>query len=279
MKLSRKYIFQILMLLLSWEAHSQVLTLPPKDPDAMSGSEFALLVEDWTLEEREAAIYREIMSGNVPDFLRKWVPITFSDSLEGETIELTLFVLPDYLAIGHDSDYFLIPMMPSTAQKIADATACILPTRKMVDIIWKQALVKVEPSPIPPSPAMTTIPVMYQHNQTVLEQRKSYLDEFPPGNLVAGHKKDVVISNKIYVNTPPSRVAIYGWHHYDGRPIQPLYAGHHDTWVDYSHGIRLVLETCILNGKVASIREILKSETLHSLLSDEGVIENPSYPK
>ena len=41
-------------------------------------------------------------------------------------------------------------------------------------------------------------------------------------------------------STKQHRVAIYGWHTLDGKPIQPVYAGHVNWYVDYSHGIRLI---------------------------------------
>ncbi len=148
----------------------------------------------------------------------------------------------------------------------------------MVDQIWNSAEVKLEPSPIAPSPAMTTIPVMWQHNLIVREQRSAVIVQHPLGTLVSGDKKDVVISNKIYNNTPNSRVVIYGWHYSNGNPIQPLYNGHGANYVDYSHGIRLVYDTVIINGQPYSIANILQHDTYHQLLSDEGKILVPKYP-
>lgn len=46
----------------------------------------------------------------------------------------------------------------------------------------------------------------------------------------------------------PHKVAIYGWHYPGGEPIQPLYAGHWDRYVDYSHGLRLVSDNLIIGG-------------------------------
>lgn len=74
------------------------------------------------------------------------------------------------------------------------------------------------------------------------------------------------------------KVVIYGWHKPDGKAIQPLYNGHTTLHVDYSHGIRLVQNKVWLNGKRSTIQKILKSETLHTLLSDEGMIREPIYP-
>ncbi|MFO1512715.1 MAG: hypothetical protein U1F83_07355 [Verrucomicrobiota bacterium] len=87
------------------------------------------------------------------------VPSPSPTSLLGGPIEATYYVTPDYLAVGTDADYFLTPLTPLTAQFIADQLDCTLPTRKMVDAIYAAAAVKFAPSPIPPSAAMTTVPV------------------------------------------------------------------------------------------------------------------------
>jgi hypothetical protein len=43
-------------------------------------------------------------------------------------------------------------------------------------------------------------------------------------------------------------VASYGWHKLDGKPIQPVYAGHVNWYVDYSHGIRLIAKQVKMDG-------------------------------
>ncbi len=100
--------------------------------------------------------------------------------------------------------------------------------------------------------------------------------ERPLGALVAGHKKDVVIANKLFMT--PGKVAIYGWHKSDGKPIQPLYTGHGASWVDYSHGIRLVSRRILVNGKAKTIDEVLADPALAILLSNEGVMLRTRYP-
>ena len=53
--------------------------------------------------------------------------------------------------------------------------------------------------------------------------------------LTAGHKKDVVLTNKLSPNNPNKRVAIFGWIKSDGKPIQGLnYWSHSDIYVDYT---------------------------------------------
>ena len=86
--------------------------------------------------------------------------------------------------------------------------------------------------------------------------------------LIAGIKKDVVICNT--VKTKPGYVCIYGWHYTSGSAIQPLYSGHVDWYVDYSHGIRLVNEYVRVDGIVMSAHDILKDPVLYKLLSNES---------
>ena len=96
----------------------------------MGGAEFAARVAGVDLPEREKEIFTQITSGNVPDFLRKLSPVTVTNATSIRTNTATFHVTPDYLAIGSDSDYFLTPMTPNTAQRIADALGCSLPTPK-----------------------------------------------------------------------------------------------------------------------------------------------------
>lgn len=249
--------------ILGHAATAQRLDLPPRPPDALGGTAFASSAEPLTLEEREARIVEEILSGNVPASLRALRPVWIES--EGHTLEV--WVTPDYLAIGSDDDRLLIPMTPQSAWQIADSLGLILPTPKLVDAIWAQADRQLDPAPIPPSPEMTTLPVFLQHSRTIDRQRRCANARV--GELVAGHKKDVVLSSSLADH--PDRVAIYGWHQLDGRPIQPLYLGHTTDWVDYSHGIRLVLRQGRLDGRPVDLWDVLQSPELARLVSDEGV--------
>ncbi|HWD40891.1 MAG TPA: hypothetical protein VG944_18730, partial [Fimbriimonas sp.] len=242
---------------------------------ALEGKEFAKSIEALAPKDREERIWEEVTRGNVPDFLRRLVPLEISEQIEGRTVTAQLFVTPDYLAVGSNQDYFFTPLTPYTAQRIGDRLRCFLPTRKVVDAIYRSAAVKLSPSPIPPSPAMTTVPVFETHNQTVWSQRSPLLAQFPLGTLVAGDKKDIVIC-KALAKTP-GHVAIYGWHRLDGNPIQPLYLGHVASWADYSHGVRLVAGIALVDGKRISVARLLADPKLSVLLSDEGPILRPRY--
>jgi hypothetical protein len=261
-------LFAALLVSLGSSLRAQTLDLPPRPSSALKGTDFARSIAALPRNEREAKIIAEVEAGNVPTFLRNLVPVTVTR----ETVEVTFHVTPDYLAIGSDDDYFLAPMTPMAAERIARRLGFSLPTPKRVDAIYASSAVKLAPSPIPPSRAMTTVPVFLRHNETVLEQRR----EKPLGLLTAGHKKDVVIANKVFET--PGKVAIYGWHKLDGTPIQPLYTGHSASWVDYSHGVRLVSRRLTVNGEAKMIDEVLADPKLASLLSDEGVMPRTRYP-
>lgn len=217
---------------------------------------------------REERIVAEVLRGNVPEFLRRLVPVSFTNSVDGTPQRITVFVTPDYLAVGSDADYFLTPLTPAAARRIADAAGCVLPTRRVVDAIHAAAPLKLAPQPIPPSKEMVTMPVFARHNELVGEQRKAALTAHPLGTLVAGDKKDVVLTPQLAAK--PGKVAIYGWHRLNGVAIQPLYLGHADSWADYSHGVRLVHQVAKLDGVEKPVAEILADAKLCVLLSDEG---------
>ena len=254
------------------ELRAQELELPARAADALSGSEFAEVIKDLGLGARDARIVEEILDGNVPGRLRRLRPVPIEETGDGTSI--TIWVVPDYLAVGSDSDYLLVPMAPGTAQRIADALEMSLPTPAMVDAIWRAAAIKLEPQAIPPSPEMTTVPVFVRHSVSIQLQRDRLEAE---DWLVAGHKKDVVVVGELI--KPTDRVAIYGWHELDGTPIQPLYLGHVDSWVDYSHGIRLVSRVIEVDGDQMDLWDALRRPDFASVLSRDGIVMQPWYKR
>lgn len=275
-----RYLFLFLFVLGLYQAKAQELRLKNRKTNALTGTEFAKAIADSSLSllARETRIYQEIKSGNVPDFLRKLKKIEDSLVLGPlQTLQLEYFVLPDYVAIGSNDDYFYVPMTPILAQRVATLLKCSLPTKQMVNQIYQQATIKLEPKPLPPNKAMTTVPIFLMHSKLVEAQLQTYLTVHQKGELTAGHKKDVIISNKIYGQSTP-RVVIYGWHQLNGKPIQPVYNKHSHTWADYSHGIRLVQNKCWINGKKIQLKKILTNPLWSSLLSDEGPIKIAHYP-
>lgn len=254
-------------------APAQILNLPPRPANAPNGTQFTNLITSLSRDEREQWIYAQVISGNVPNWLRTLKPI--SVTAVGHTA--TYHVTPDYIAIGSDTDYFLMPMTPLLAQRLGDRLGYSLPTRKMVNQIWTNAAVKLSPSTIPADPDMITVPYFAQHNAAVRTQRNATTNANPLGALVGGDKKDVIISARIYTNfASPSitkTVVIYGWHYTSGSPIQPVYNGHEETYADYSHGIRFVQQNLTVNGSANTVTNVLTIASLCSLLSDDGASE------
>ena len=130
-----------------------------------------------------------------------------------------------------------------------------------MDDIYKQATVKLEP--VPMFAFRDSSVTMWQHHLIIEGQRKGRV------GLIAGIKKDVVLSGKISRDAKPNREAIYGWHNLHGKPIQPLYTGHINWWVDYSHGIRLVYRKIWVDSRLMDYIDVLNDATLKKLLCDE----------
>lgn len=247
----------------------------PRKADAMTGSEFIKAAENMTADQRDSLILREVTDGNIPNWLRRSVYIKerLKDA-DGKPHEVILNVLPDFIAIGSDEDFLRVPTLPVTAQRIADYYNATLPTCKLSDIIHSHSSVKMEPHPMTPDATMTTLPVFVRHNSIVESERKAITSGHT--GIIAGHKKDIVISNRIA--NEPTRLFIYGWHHPDGKVIQDLCGVHVKTWVDYSHGVRLINDEVTVDGKLRSIKELLKDPVMYAMFSDEdGAMKAVGY--
>jgi hypothetical protein len=239
--------------------------IPPRAPGAIGGVAFIASLESLSRDARSAAIRRELLAGNIPSFLRSLRTITATAvTADGVVHTVAWQVMPDYLAVGSDDDFVRMPMDPHTAQAFCDAFDFVLPTRRMVNDIWTAADVKLEPRPL--TEAREAPATFLQHHRIIEEQLAAHAR----GSFVAGIKKDVVVTGRLQERT--GRVAIFGWHHLGGEPIQPLYVGHVDWYVDYSHGVRPVHRMMRVDGAPHTYESILRDETLAGLLSDEGTI-------
>jgi len=241
------------------------LNIPVRRWDAETGTDFMKRIAPLPLREREEEIFRAISSGNVPDFLRNTVTLKgeFRDSA-GVNHELIYEAMPDYLAVGNDHDFCRIPMNPNTAQRLADLFGGSLLTAKLSDHIYRMAEVKLPPfNYIPIGNANELVSRFEEHNREIEQQFREAGGT--RGQLVAGIKKDVILAPGFPVK--PGKVVIYGWHKPDGQPIQPVYGGHVDWYVDYSHGIRLINNSVVLDGKSSLFSELLKDPEFRKMLS------------
>ncbi|HAA03044.1 MAG TPA: hypothetical protein DCE18_06710 [Syntrophobacteraceae bacterium] len=245
--------------------------IPSRPRQALTGSQFAAYVAEMEPKQREQAIRGQLLGGNLPAFLRELVPVQLEHPLPtGKFVHATIFVMPDYLAIGSNDDFLRIPMNLRTAAAVASQFGFVLPTTKMVDAIYEQSAYHFEPEPMVPGPEMRSTEYYRIHNQKIKEQ--GLILGASRGKLVSGHKKDVVVTNLLAGE--PGKIAIYGWHRSRGHPIQPLSTVHGARYADYSHGVRLVSDMVLMDGQFVSIYEILQDPLLADTLSDEGVVSN-----
>ena len=255
--------FLIGVILLACQTPRHITLALPEANTKMSGAAFFAAAMTMQWQSRDSLALAAIQSGSVPDFLLKLQPVhtTIEDSAGGQH-RITFYVTPDYLNIGNNDDWARIPLTPMTATIIADQWQCFLPTPKMVDAIYAAAKVKL--APVPMYIHRDSSITMWQHHLIIEGQRKAQQ------GLIAGIKKDVVITDRLNNTAKPNRVAIYGWHQLNGKPIQPVYTGHVNWYVDYSHGIRLVHQTIYVDGKPMQYQDVLTHPVYHRALTDEG---------
>ena len=244
--------------------------IPSRSPQALTGSQFAESVSKMDSQQREQAILGELLEGNLPDFLRSSGPCrTQVSNWPGTTLTATIFVMPDYLAIGSDKDFLRIPMNLHTATAIAARFGFVLPTRKMVDAIYDQSGVSLHagaPTGRSPNEVHRVLSDSQRDDrETVSGARHSAWGRwFPATRRMSSSPIDWPRDRaglRFTAGIAPT-----------GAPIQPLSTVHGAGYADYSHGIRLVSEMAIIDGKLRSMDDILQDSVLAKVLSDEGAI-------
>jgi hypothetical protein len=248
---------------------SLVKSVPARPPLAETGTDFARRVADLNESDRERFIASALLAGDIPSFLRTLKPVRLQGELpSGRIVTITLCVMPDYLAIGSDRDFLRIPMRLGTALLVAQRFGFVLPTARIVDAIYDQAEVQLAPQPLPAGDAMRSTAYYRTHDGLVRAQLEGRAA--PLGALVAGDKKDLVLTNEL--RTMPGRIAIYGWHVSSGHPIQSLSLWHGTRYADYSHGSRMVSQIVLVNGMQRSLYDVMGDPKLAPIVSREGPI-------
>lgn len=237
--------------------------IPGRSSSALSGKAYGSTIVSMPANQvREQSILDQCAQGNLPSWMNNFVPIMSSDGSNS----LTYFVSPDVVCLGNDTDFLRIASNGHSAKKIVDMFACILPTKKMSDQIWKAADLKLTPTPIPATSNMITTQAMIDHNNIIEHQRNGRNFK-----LISGHKKDIVLAKHLL--SDKTRLAIYGWHYPNGIAIQgpePNSTSHSVDYVDYSSSVRLVAQQASLNGNAVNLYDVLNDPTLASLISEEG---------
>jgi len=192
------------------------LDIPEREPCALRGSEFVSSVISLRGGARDEKVLEQLLMGNVPLFMRSLCPIFLTSvGLSGEHRSATFWATPDYLCIGDDDDYVRFPMNPLTAQKVADAYGGFLPTRRVVNAIFTRSDTKLVAKTLLAGNHMRSTRYVAEHNALIQAQ----LAGASPGALVAGHKKDIILCQRLFSDAAgrpwdeghSPRVAIYGW--------------------------------------------------------------------
>lgn len=248
---------------------SLVRNMPDRRGGA-TGQAFLATVGNGSGSVRDNFIVSELARGNMPGFLHDLQPVVLNGTdSRGSDTRIVICVTPDYLAVGSDRDFVRVPLGLPAAASIASRFDMMLPTSRIVDAIYAQAQVKLSPKPMQAGPQMSSTDYFLRHNATIEGQRNGR------HGLIAGHKKDVVVANRMASN--PGRVAIYGWHRSKGDPIQPVSTVHGASYADYSHGIRLVSRTAFVNGRAVDLEDLLSSDRYAYILNADGPLPPPVF--
>lgn len=244
------------------------LLLPELRSNPLTGTEIIKQLSVLDAEEREKIIAQLFLDGEFPKFMRKLERISVSGlGQNGKCIKAYYYAMPDYLMLGTDVDFIRLPITPNTAQYIADSLGLVLSNSKICDDIYRQAKVKLEPLPLTEN--RTSFNTFLEHDRLIEQQRNGRR------GLIAGIKKDVVSSEKLHDTN--GKLALYGWHRLDGKPIQPVYTGHADYYVDYSHGIRLVYPFLFVGKAKITFDDALLDPYLRAMLTQENATSYYMY--
>jgi hypothetical protein len=260
------------------------LNLPKRPDNALGGSEFMEKVLGVDLEEfkknprqlgslskieRENAILEQIELGNIPDFLRRPKAVTIKGPDGGE---VKVYVMPDYIAVGSNKDFVRVPMSPILAQALARKYDWNLPTKTIVEETYAQAGKRVvgpsysHPEEFEANSAYLDSAGFYlRSNQDIQDQLK----DVAPGTLVAGGKKELVVSPSVSVRfvggKPSEAIDFYGLYDADGIPIQRTpghgrEAGYRHT--EYALGVRFVSPVIVVTTKSGEKKVMRMDEAL-----------------
>ncbi|MCI0503375.1 hypothetical protein L0Y65_01535 [Candidatus Micrarchaeota archaeon] len=306
------------------------LIIPDRQIGMMGGSRFlaevrntlgdTLTVSREELARRSAQVeemvYAQFRSGNVPDFMRpeNFVPVTVERTIGGRRIQATVRVCPDYIAIGSNDDYVLMPVSAGMAQRIASRYGLALPTQMLVDVLDDEAKRTGGYLPFVAAPQLaeqitnphTNRPVIdgeaghrwnfqkYGHyegrwmlsGEFIGEQNRRITEARGragnPQGIRSGHKKDVVYDQLNFFEAKEGGQPVVIYH----RGIQGLSNWHNVGYLDYSHGIRLVDQDVTLriteaNGSVHTetrrYSDILNDPQLYRLVSNCRVDTSQLY--
>lgn len=284
-------------------------TLTGRPASAPTGSAFMRTIwgerspnaAEWT--RREEAMIAQLLGGNMPSWLRQWITI----EVQASSPNVKVRVLPDYLCVGDDTDFRHVPLDQHSAQRVADSFGACLPTAKICHAIYRATPERQRIGAINRDYFITpwtsrrlirkdwtqTSTAAYDEHSVAIQSAMTAAG-IRPGQLISGHKKDVILANGLH--RQPRKIAFHGFYDRRGFPFEPCYevkggplpscnkevptlAHPEGRFSDYSQGVRLVHPVMQIDDKLSLVRETLTSRTLSPLISSEGPIDPARIPR
>ncbi len=218
---------------------------------------------------------RDIAVLDALDYAINWPLVDVPLDKNGEVV---VRVTSDVFALGTPEDLVRMPVGADVAQALADALGLSLITTLVSDAIWRAAKWRLAPAFMDPRKgggrAMMGVDYLEQHDATIRHHIEQVGACF--GDLVAGHKKDIVITNHALAR--PGYLVIYGWHDEKGSPVQPEAAPHEIAYRDYSHGLRLMHPSVCVEGTSMPLAEAVKDPAVGKLLVKNPPLAFLRYP-
>ncbi len=139
----------------------------------ITGTELYDQIDTLGGSKRETHVLQLLTTNTLSPHLKDVTITVTGKNTKGEETTIEYTVKSDYLCVGTELDYFRLPLAPLTAQKVADHFNCTLPTKRMVDQIWKSATTKLPPQPISPKPgeAPRDSSITYRRHQRMVEDK------------------------------------------------------------------------------------------------------------
>lgn len=216
---------------------------------------------------REAAILDAAKAGRLTF---DWSPVT----VDARGHRATIYVTTDAVKL----DGVRINVTATTAQQVADVLGCHLPTSRVCDLAWEQAMVRCKPCLGTPDALMSTTTRMRKHSASVDQQVNGHT------GLTRTVGKDWIIHPRLAGK--PDLAVNYGWH--DPRAPHLSWSGlhmwqtvgsrHNRHHTDYSQTLTLVRDDVLVDGVAHRYTDMLVDADLSALLSDDGVMPVTRYP-
>lgn len=214
----------------------------------MKGNEIIASLPPGPTDKREEAILQLVKAGNA---IVNWSPIT----VDYGATRATFFVTSEPILFGETwEDAVYLPVKPKTMQLIADWYGASLLTPKLVDEIWKQAEIRVDPflTTTPDAQMSSTARSLEYTNKVKAKVRDKRRASGSSSPLIANIGKYWTASS--YTAANPSKAENYGFFFSGGTKgsvtqipnvtvVQTVGHAHNLEHTDYSQVIMLVSRT------------------------------------